>query len=410
MTSVTPRLLMRHSSYVKVHLDILADNICKIQQLAPKAVLVPMVKGNAYGHGIHEISGFLTKELGQRRLGVASLGEALEIMKENKIMQRSAVKSKQVTIRKPHQPAYADIVVFSDTEIRNPAVRRAYEHHGNAIIPMVATMPDLKVFLGTPELRKRPLFLKLNTGMNRLGISPSEVQDAIPLLRRAGITKIQHLAQHFACSGNKATTGDRTLTQLQTFYECVKAFRSAGIDVEETSVANSGAIEQRIGVNETHVRPGLMMYGPGSVLVPKRLWKGKQIGHFMCSVLQTLFVKSGDFVGYGMNAVEDDCVVALLSVGYADGFLRYYKGASIVVGGVKGNVHGNVNMDLTAVVFPLTSLRMTPEAIMKRIKVGHPVTIWSDNIQEHADAVGSNTYQLMTSLSVRIPRVFVRGA
>ncbi|CUG06411.1 alanine racemase, putative [Bodo saltans] len=367
-----------------------------------------MVKGNAYGHGINEISDFLTKDLGQRRLGVASLGEALEIMKTNKTMQRSAVKSRQVAIRSPDKAAPADIVVFSDTELSNPAVRVAYEKHGNALVPVVGTMPNLKVFLGTPELRRRPLFLKLNTGMNRLGLSPKEVQDAIPMLHQAGVTKIQHLAQHFACSGNKITPGDRTTSQLAKFYDAVREFRGAGIEVHETSVSNSGAIEQRIGVNETYVRPGLMMYGPGSVLVPKRLWKGKQVGHFMCNVIHTMFVQAGDFVGYGMNAVEDACVIALLSVGYADGFLRYYKGLTINVNGIQGHVHGNVNMDLTAIAFPLSKLGMSKEAVEKRVKVGHPVLLWSDNIQEQADAARTITYELMTSLSIRIPRVYVK--
>lgn len=400
-------LYMRHSSYVKVHLGVLADNVAKIQKLAPKAKLIPMVKGNAYGHGIVEVSEFLTKDVGIKRLGVASLGEGLEIMKDNKILQRAAIKSKQDTVRRPHAPAKADVVVFSDTELRNPVVRRAYEQHGNALIPMIGTMLDLKVFLGSPELRRRPLFLKLNTGMNRLGLNPAEIQEAIPLLRQAGVTAIQHLAQHFAASGKKVTPGDRTMSQLRVFYQGVEAFKASGIDVRETSVANSGAIEQRIGVHETYVRPGLMLYGPGSVLVPKRLWNGKQVGHLVSTVIHTMVVKSGEFVGYGLIPVDDDCVVAMLPIGYADGFLRYYTGAPLVVNGVAGVVHGRVNMDMISVTFPLTKLQMTAKAVLKRVAVGHPVVVWSDNIQSHADAVGSNTYQLMTSLSIRLPRVFV---
>src|SRR5690349_11763199 len=98
---------MRHSSYLEVNLGFLGENFNSIQALAPKAEILPMVKSNAYGNGAVPISQFLVKECGTKILGTASLGEALQIVQE----------CPELKVR---------ILVFSDTEIQNPELRKNY--------------------------------------------------------------------------------------------------------------------------------------------------------------------------------------------------------------------------------------------------------------------------------------------
>lgn len=400
------QLQMRHSSYLDVNLDVLSSNLRKIKALAPRASVIPMVKGNAYGHGILEVSNFLLHEGGAQRLGVASLGEALEVVRHLKPLHDSVRTSRHC----PSKLAKRDVIVFSDTELLHPAHRRAYSEHGNVLVPMLGCIEDFKAYMASSTLRRKPLHLKVNSGMNRLGLSLDELAEVvIPALKSVGITTVQHVATHLAVSGNMLRDGDKTSSQLQRFKQAVDLLTSSGITVAETSVANSGAIEQGIGIDQTYVRPGLMMYGPASVLSPRRLWTGRQVGCFETRVLKTFAVRCGECVGYGFHPVPADSVVAILGVGYADGFQRYNSGLPITINGISGKIFGAVNMDMAAVRFDLPTLQLSAGQVMQRVKVGSRVRIWCDDIQERADFCDTIPYELMCALSVRVPRIYSRG-
>ena len=392
LSKLTPTSPLRHSTYVDVNFSKLARNYAKIRALVgTETSILPMVKGNAYGNGMLQVSAFLSSELNVRRLGVASLGEALEIMD-----------SMPVFAMQPKN----EIVVFSDTEIRNEELYGQYLRRRDTakVYPVIGTIEDLRYFLGRREFSELPLFVKLNTGMNRMGLSQQELLDAIPLIRdtRGGV--IDHLLQHFATSWFPIRVNDFTTQQYKVFQDTQKALGDAGIVVKETSAANSGAIEQGFATNETYVRPGLMLYGPCSLTDPQPLWNGEQVSTLHTKVLRVMNIRCGECVGYGVNPVREDCVVVLLPVGYADGFLRYYSGLRVDVCGLAGSVHGLVNMDLTAVTLYPSSLGMSVDEIRSVVALDAPVTIWDSNLAAIADVVKTNPYQLMTALSIRIPR------
>jgi alanine racemase len=394
LSNVQPNGPMRHSTYVEVNLSKLARNFSAIQRLAgPHACVLPMVKGNAYGNGILQVSAFLTRDLGVRRLGVATLGEALQILE--------------------HMPQFAndplrEIVVFSDTELQNKQLLESYQHQqGRArIYPTLGTKEDLELVLDSRELRDVPLFIKVNTGMNRMGMKPDEILELAPRIRAQRGGRIDHLMQHFAASWLPLQDGDKTVQQYQTFQEVKRQLADSGILIQETSAANSGAIEQRFGVGETHVRPGLMLYGPATVTHPHVVWTGEQVSTLHTKVLRSMVVRRGECVGYGFHPVAEDCVVALLPIGYADGFLRYYSGLGVDVCGMRGTVHGLINMDLTAVVLCPSELNMSVAEIQNRVRAEAPVTVWDKNLTDIADFVKTNPYQLMTGISIRVPRYY----
>lgn len=367
---------MRHSTFLEINLGLMAENFSLIQKLAPKAQILPMVKSDAYGHGLVPVSQFLSRDCGVKNLGCATLGEAIRLFSQCPDLD-------------------CNLMVFSDTEVQNEKAREAYQHLN--IIPVIHQAADLEIVLKSPEFKKIPLVIKLNTGMNRLGFTQEQLEPFVAKLKERGI---DHLATHFARSAETLRPGDKTHKQYDEFKRIKKWLEDSGVEVRATSVANSGAIEQEFGVTETYVRPGLMLYGAPSVADPI-IWNGQLCSRWVTKVLSTYHVKKGVPVGYGSNVADKDSYMAILPIGYGDGVLTYYSGTKISINGVEGKIFGRVNMDMTFIQFD-------PSAENK-IKSNTVVEFWNhDNrvITELAAQAKTHAYQMMCSVSGRIPRIY----
>lgn len=354
----------------------MAQNFSKIQQLAPKAEVLPMVKADAYGNGLLPVSQFLVRECGVKKLGCATLAEAL-------------------TVQNQCPDLNVELVVFSDTEIQNARCREIYQN-GN-ITPVIYQACDLDVFLKDSALKNVPLILKLNTGMNRLGLSLEDLEKFRPQLKNRGI---KHLLTHFARASDVLKPGDKTNRQFEEFCRMKKFLTDAGVVVENTSVSNSGAIEQKFGVDETYVRPGLMLYGPPSVEKPD-MWDGHQISRLVTKVLTTFSVKKGIPLGYGVNVADRDGFVAVLAMGYGDGLIALDSGTRLSVKGYSGKIFGRMNMDMAYLFFD-------PE-VAGKINNEEQVELWNNDNRIIADLANQNktiSYKLMCGISSRIPRIY----
>jgi len=367
---------MRHSTYLEVNLGLLAENVKLIQHLAPESRLVAMVKADAYGNGMIPVSKFLVQECGIENLGCASLGEAIKLCNENTDLK-------------------AKILVFSDTELDDKKSRQAYLNYN--ITPVLHQKSDLEIALKDPFFSKMPIVIKINSGMNRLGVSRDDLESYIPMLRKRGI---QHLMTHFARSSQILQNDDKTNRQYNEFLKIKEFFKQHNISIRDTSVSNSGAIEQKFGLNETFIRPGLMLYGPPSVS-DATYWRGNQVSRWVTKVMSTFQVKKGTPIGYGVNVADKDCLIAVLPIGYGDGFLTYFSGVNLTVNGIRGKVFGRVNMDMTFVQFDISD--------ESKIKNNDVVEIWNNNhrtIVDLADQARTIPYQLMCAVSDRIPRIY----
>ena len=365
---------MRHSSFLEVRLDFLHENLKQISEKS-KTGIIPMVKANAYGNGLLPISEFLVNECGIKKLGCASLGEALEIFNKSPELK-------------------TEVLVFSDSEVCHPEHRKFYKSFN--ITPVLHRPEEVQAFLSDPELSKIPLVIKVNTGMNRLGLSLNEIESLAPRLKSRGV---KHLMTHFACSYYSLKDGDKTHRQMQEFKQAQLILNNHGVSVEETSVSNSGAIEQGFGFEHTYVRPGLMLYGPPSV--EPRIWKGHQISRFVTRILKTFMVKKGTPVGYGINVAGEDGLIAIIPIGYGDGLMTFASGAEVEVKGIKAKIFARVNMDMAFLFFPTSA--------EKNIGVGDEVEIWNhDNnvIADLAMQMKTIPYQLMCGVTSRIPRIY----
>lgn len=367
--------MMRHSSYLEIDLKILGSNVEKIKKLSGKAIPLPMVKANAYGNGIVPVARYLVQELGIKKIGVATLGEAIEIFKECPGLD-------------------TEIIVFSDTEVHDDKLREAY--HNFKMTPLLQHRSDLESVLNDSQLKNLPLMIKFNSGMNRLGFTLDELAEIAPRLKGRGV---KHLISHFATSFYVKKDADKVDRQYEEFRKAKKLLSDAGVSVEETSIANSGAIEQKIGTEETYTRPGLMLYGPPSV--SPQIWDGKQISRLVTKVIKTFPIKKGTPAGYGINVAGEHGFMIVIALGYGDGFMTFMSGVELIINGHNGKVFGRVNMDLAYIIFD--------PSVEGKIKVDDVVEIWGHNdhkITDIADQMKTHAYQVMCGITSRIPRVY----
>ena len=374
---------MRFGTKLEVRLDYLAQNfnLLRSNYLGNQEIIF-MVKANAYGHGLVPITEFAKSELQVKEFGVATLGEALELYKAN--------------------PGFdSKIIIFSDHGIGNPDLLAYYT--SLSMIPIHSDIESLQIFLNHKMFRNFPLYLKFNTGMNRLGLNYEDLEQIIILIKKSGRKNITHLMSHFACSYLKHNKQPLTEQQYKKFMLIKKELRAAGLEIEETSMANSGAIETRFALNESHVRPGLMLYGPSSLMYKSSdPWQGKIISELKAKIISKRAVKKGDVVGYGASHVPADGVVVALAIGYGDGWSTHMRGINYTYEKQKGVSLGRVNMDLTTVFFE--------GATLNNFKVGSKISLWDDSqsrILNLSSQSGSIPYELFSGLNVRLPRKYV---
>lgn len=393
---------MRHTTKMRISFPILAENVSKIQALAPKAKLCPMVKGNAYGHGIVEVSRFLLEKTHVQRLGVASLGEAQEILEclGEAFFERN--------------PAL-DIVVFSDTELLHKEFRQTYFKHP-FVKPVVSSLTQLEAALTDPELAAIPLLLKVNTGMNRLGIPAAALMDDDALVERLKARGIYHLLQHFSVGDEPATPDSGCIKQFERFQEVKKHLASKGVAVQETSTSNSGAICQGVGVDETYVRPGLILYGPqpGCGVDGPLFTQGRMVANLCTKVLHCFHAKKGETIGYGHFALPRDGFVVMIPFGYADGMMPCQPGKRrVCINGHWGTLFGKINMDISSILLdeaPTSSAEA--KSLDEVIKPDDDVELWGGEncnarMAEVAREHDTIPYQIMCMVSVRVPRDYI---
>lgn len=376
---------MKFRSRLVVNLDHFAHNINQIRKITPKAQILCMIKADGYGHGMIPMARYAITELGIREFGCATIGEALKLREELNELE-------------------FDIYVFSDIQLE--LLENADIYLKRRIIPVISNVSELDYILHTPEFRHFPICLKFNTGMNRLGLDPNDTPLIANKLKQHGRSTIHHLISHYANASSDMSTHEVNVLQRTRFGEIKKFFRDAGITLERTSQSNSGTIEQSVGIPEnsddTHVRPGLMLYGPSSLNSGvKGSYEGKLVSTLETYILRTFPVKKGDVVGYNSTPCPEDGLIAILAIGYGDGFFNRYSGAHLHHKGFTGTIIGRVSMDMTHVFFPKEA---------KDHILAHEIfTIWGGlegDLLNFCAETKIIPYEVFCALLPRVPRVY----
>ncbi len=374
---------MRFRSRLYVDLARLESNFKLLKELCPSNETLFMVKADGYGHGAVPIVRFSHNEVGVKEFGCATLGEALHLRNEI-------------------PDGEFEVYVFSDIQIY--LAECAEQYLNRRIIPVISNIEDLDFFLGSSDFKHFPLVLKFNTGMNRLGLDLDQVEEVITKVKKNGRKSIYHLMSHFSSASLSMDKSKKNVEQRERFEKLKSDFMAAGLDLERTSISNSGAIEQKAGLSETHIRPGLMMYGPSSLIPAERAnshWKGEIISRLETYIIRVFPVERGTPIGYGATPVPTDGHVAIIALGYGDGFLTRFQGATIPYKGFDGKIVGRVNMDMAQILFPKEA-----ESVLK---AGEIFTVWDHDPERFinfAEQTGTIPYELFCQLTSRVPRIY----
>jgi alanine racemase len=316
-----------------IHLGALRENLRRVRELAPGARVMAVVKADGYGHGLERVARALE---GADAFGVAGIADGQRL--------RAAGVSQRIVVLSGHDEA-ADLA-----EMRR--LRLDTVVHCDAQVELLSADRD-----------PRPLrvWLKLDTGMHRLGIAPARAREVHARLRSlACVDRDIALMSHFA---NSDVFDDAMTTQqIERFERSV-----AGIDGER-SLSNSAGILGWPEAQGQWVRAGGALYGM-SVVAGKI---GADFGFRPAMTLATKLVainrvRQGESVGYAATwQAPEDMPIGIAAIGYGDGYPRHSDGATpVLVNGVRATIVGRVSMDLVTI-----DLRPHPDA-----KIGDIVTL-----------------------------------
>lgn len=344
-------------SVININISALHHNFNIIQQIAPQSKILAMVKANAYGHGLVKIAKNLPDANG---FGVACLDEA-------KVLRKAGITQKLVLMRG----------VFTPTEL---AVAEQLK------LDLVIHHADQLSFLSA--LSNQTYWLKINTGMNRLGFMPDKIPEIYQKLKNLKNSDLIFMT-HF--SSAEEISHITTSKQIQCFQEITQNLSG------EKSLANSAGI---LNFKESHqdwIRPGLMLYGVSPIeYQTKNKFNLQPVMTWQSQLIAVNYLKKNDVVGYNqIYQCEENMPIGIVGVGYGDGYPRHAKnGTPVLVNGIEVPLIGRVSMDMLAV-----DLRkiLSP-------KIGDPVILWGEGLPvgKVAAHTASNAYELLCNARLRV--------
>lgn len=353
-----------------IDLTALRHNVAVARQAANGRKLLVAVKADAYGHGMATVARAVRDQVDG--FMVATLGEG-EALRQTGITQRVLVLQG----------------VMNQAEARR-AARRFLEpvfHHASQI-DAVGT-----VGFGLPLTA----WLKLDTGMHRVGFTPEEFPEAYARLSALrGVRPNPNVLTHFACADepDRGPTHDQIALFKQTTADCPG----------ETSLCNSAGLLAYPEAAGDWVRPGIMLYGGNPFTTGTAAELGlKPVMTLNTQLIAVREVLAGERVGYGGRFTAPETMpVGVVSIGYGDGYPRHApNGTPIIVNGQRTQLIGRVSMDLVTV-----DLRGV------QAQVGDTVQCWGDQlpIDEVAQVAGTISYELMCQMSGRVTRRVVEAS
>jgi len=348
-----------------IDLSKLEQNLSVVRRYAPKARIMAVIKANAYGHGLLHAAKALKNADG---FAISELGAAIRLRNAGF-----------------HHPILLLEGFFSTEEL---AQFKKYQ-----LSAVIHHKMQLEMLLAS-EHKGLEVFIKLNTGMNRLGFAPKEFPYALQSLKTCPAINRVTLMTHFADADDPTGEGEVN-KQLRCFNTL-----TAGLN-QPRSLANSAAIIRYPQTHHEWVRPGIMLYGASPLTEKTAAELGLQPVMTVSSrLIATQNLKAGDRVGYGglFQAIHP-MRVGIVACGYADGYPRHAPtGTPVLVNGQQTRTIGRISMDMMAVDL----------SHIKNSEINCPVVLWGkgqpvDEIAHSADTV---SYELLCALAPRVTKTF----
>ena len=371
-----PESAMPRPIHALIHTDALAHNLQRCRQAAGEARVWAVVKANAYGHGIERVYEGLRGADGFALLDLAEAQRIRQLGWRGPILLLEGV----------FEPR--DLELCSRLGLWHTV-------HDDAQMEMLA---------GHKTLQPHKVFLKLDSGMHRLGFAPERFRAAYARLQALPQVEDIGLMTHFA-------TADVAEPGVAAAWPC---FQAATAELPgERSVCNSAALLRQPQLSEQTdwVRPGIALYGSSPDFPEHGIahWGLQPTMSLRSQLISVRELQPGDAIGYGATfTAERPLRVGIVACGYADGYPRVAPtGTPVLVAGHRSRTLGRVSMDMLAVDLTPASTQIPADFAPR---VGTEVTLWGRSaggavlpIDEVAQAAGTLGYELMCALAPRVP-------
>jgi len=356
---------MSRATHAEIDLPALQQNL-QVSRSKTSAQQIAIIKANAYGHGIEEVAHALRAA---DAFGVATIEEG-------------------ITLREAG--IYQPIVLLEGVQSLDDCLLT----HAYKLDCVVYHQHQIDLIRNCNKTMR--VWLKLDTGMHRLGFAPESFSRAYTEL--SGLRQVQQpikLMTHLACADDPASP--MTQQQLGMFDQYTQQYA-----MHEKSIANSAAILAFPQSHRDWVRPGIMLYGVSPFVSGTGSEHGLSPVMTLCSELIAVNkLKKGDSIGYGASYTCDrDMTVGVVAIGYGDGYPRHARaGTPVLVNNEMATLAGRVSMDMITVDLGNVS----------QARIGDPVVLWGKGlpveiIAEHA---GTIAYELLCSVTKRVPVKYI---
>jgi len=352
-------------TYSIINLPALVSNYNQIAKLAPESETIAVIKANAYGHGAIEVAKFISPHV--PALAVAFIDEAIELR---------------------------DAGITLPILIMEGAL--SYEDFSTALKQefwLMLHTPEQIEWLSkvTPSYTGK-LWLKVDTGMNRLGIKPYDLDNVLAKLTSKQLQSLV-LCTHF--SSSEELDNPKTLLQIEQFDYINQA------PCFKKSLANSAAILNWPQSHGDYNRLGLALYGATPIPLKDLAVNLTPVMTLQSTIIGLRKLNIGESVGYGeIWQAQRSSMIATIAIGYADGYPRNAKnGTPVFIKGKIAPIAGRVSMDMLTI--DVTDI--------DDVKLGDKVELWGENlaIETVADHLGTINYELLTRVSNRVTRVYI---
>tara|TARA_Y100000389_G_C17470736_1_gene530468 strand:+ start:1365 stop:2447 length:1083 start_codon:yes stop_codon:yes gene_type:complete len=360
---------MTHKCEAVIDLNSIKDNYKIACSLAPDSKSIAVIKADAYGHGAVQVTKAL--EGITSAFAVAIIDEAIEL--------RDAGITKMILVMEGVD-GVEDLKCAAKNEL-------------SVVVHNESQLLDLEnASLPNPV----NVWLKVDTGMHRLGIEPNKVEDAVTRLRASrNCNPSLVVCTHLASSEDiHSKITDKQINKFDSYV--------SNLNVIE-SIANSGAILGSPSSHRDWNRPGYLIYGYTPFEDDReKIYGLKPAMTLKSEVIAIREILAGETVGYGGRwTAKDRSIIATVAIGYADGYPRHaVNGTPTLVNGKIAPLVGAVSMDMITV--DITNVG--------EVKIGDQVVLWGPNLSVNHVAKSSSTigYELMTGLTRRVTRRYLK--
>lgn len=357
----------------RISLQALERNVARVKALAPQHKVMAVIKANGYGHGMLECAKTLDAHVDA--FAVLTMSEAQRL----------------------REAGFKHPIMLLEGVFRKEDYDRVSALH---LTPVIHGAHQISALEEAGSAVPKAVFLKVDSGMHRLGFPPRELMPAFDRLQALTEPPETVLMTHYAAADEKGGA-----LKPQQVMENLLVIHPKLADLE-SSFGNSAAIASGAGFGVpvalgTWVRPGIMLYGASPLLhVDAKALGLCPVMRLSSEIISVRDIERKDAVGYGRAFLADRPMrIGVVACGYADGYPRHAPtGTPVIVDGQRTRLLGRVSMDMLSV--DLTDL--------EGAAVGAPVELFGENlsIDELARHAGTISYEILTGIAARVPRVF----